>query len=318
MLTLKKVKELVEAPSHAKRTPSPKMLFEEGIVLLRREFDQGSHLTVYNSGYVLFSAGKRNTVFHIHDCQGDYAYDAAEGKGDVIEEEYFENCEWHIRALFEGERKMEDNQAKCEDAGRSNVCVSYHALSEDWSEVADRTINMLEKIIENEAVHAMLAVLTDKQRDLIKGGKITAQILKAALIKLLAEMDKKKQRGKGEKSQCKKTGRQSIKSLQKSGAQITNIVVTDNNIKSFDRVARKYGIDYSLKKVEQEGKTEYLVFFKAKDVDVMTAAFKEYTSETLKKQKRESVRQKLEKVKEELSNHRQLKKEKKREQEPTR
>lgn len=65
MLTLKKVKELVEAPSHSKRTPSPKMLFEEGIVLLRREFDQGSHLTVYNSGYVLFSAGKRNTVFHI-------------------------------------------------------------------------------------------------------------------------------------------------------------------------------------------------------------------------------------------------------------
>lgn len=153
----------------------------------------------------------------------------------------------------------------------------------------------------------------------IKGGKITAQILKAALIKLLAEMDKKKkQRGQGEKSQCKKTGRQSIKSLQKSGAQITNIVVTDNNIKSFDRVARKYGIDYSLKKVEQEGKSEYLVFFKAKDVDVMTAAFKEYTSETMKKQKRESVRQKLEKVKEELSNHRQLKKEKKREQEPIR
>ena len=42
----------------------------------------------------------------------------------------------------------------------------------------------------------------------IKGGKITAQILKAALIKLLAEMDKKKQRGKGEKNQCRKTGRQ--------------------------------------------------------------------------------------------------------------
>ena len=123
----------------------------------------------------------------------------------------------------------------------------------------------------------------------IKGGKITAQILKAALIKLLAEMDKKKQQRKGEKGQCKK-------------------LVTDNNIKSFDRVARKYGIDYSLKKVEQEGKSEYLVFFKAKDVDVMTVAFKEYTSETLKKQKRESVRQKLEKVKEELSNHRQLKK----------
>ena len=153
----------------------------------------------------------------------------------------------------------------------------------------------------------------------IKGGKISAQLLKAALTKLLSEIEKKKQQSKkmGGQNRCKR-GKQSIKSLQQSGAQLTNIVVTDNNIKSFDRVARKYGIDYSLKKVEQEGKSEYLVFFKAKDVDIMTAAFKEYTNETMKKQKRESVRQKLEKVKEELSNHRQLKKEKKREQEPIR
>ena len=149
--------------------------------------------------------------------------------------------------------------------------------------------------------------------------KISAQLLKAALTKLLSEIEKKKQQSKkmGGQNRCKR-GKQSIKSLQQSVAQLTNIVVTDNNIKSFDRVARKYGIDYSLKKVEQEGKTEYLVLYKAKDVDVMTAAFKEDASETLKKQKRESVRQKLEKVKEELSNHRQLKKEKKREQEPIR
>lgn len=136
MLTLKKVKELVEAPSHAKRTPSPKMLFEEGIVLLRREFDQGSHLTVYNSGYVLFSAGKRNTVFHIHDCCGDYAYDAAEGKGDVIKEEYFENCEWHIRTLFEGERKMEDMpRVRLQDEGGRTVqrYVKDYRITQDMA-----------------------------------------------------------------------------------------------------------------------------------------------------------------------------------------
>ncbi len=75
----------------------------------------------------------------------------------------------------------------------------------------------------------------------IKGGKITAQILKAALLKLLSKMEKKKQQAKGEKSQCEKSGKQSIKSLQKSGAQITNIVVTDNNIKSFDRFAAQCG-----------------------------------------------------------------------------
>ena len=51
MLTLKKVKELVNAPVHTKRVPSPKVLLEEGLILLRKEFEHGSHLTVYNSGY---------------------------------------------------------------------------------------------------------------------------------------------------------------------------------------------------------------------------------------------------------------------------
>ena len=144
MLTLKKVKEMVKAPVHTKRVPSPKVLLEDGRILLRKEFEHDSHLTLYHSGYVWFSTGKRNTVFHIHDCRGDYAYDAAEGKGDVIEEEYFENCEWHIRALFEGERRVEESQQKCEGVGQTKVCVSYHAVAEDWGEMADSEINVLD------------------------------------------------------------------------------------------------------------------------------------------------------------------------------
>lgn len=64
MLTLKKVKEMVKAPAHTKRVPSPKVLLEEGRIFLRKEFEHGSHLTLYHNGYVWFSAGKRNTVFH--------------------------------------------------------------------------------------------------------------------------------------------------------------------------------------------------------------------------------------------------------------
>ena len=118
----------------------------------------------------------------------------------------------------------------------------------------------------------------------IKGGKISAQLLKAALTKLLSEIEKKKQQSKkmGGQNRCKR-GKQSIKSLQQSGAQLTNIVVTDNNIKSFDRVARKYGIDYSLKKAEKEGKTEYLVFFKAKDTDAITRILQDYSAKQVKK-----------------------------------
>ena len=51
MLTLKKVKEMVKAPAHTKRVPSPKVLLEEGRIFLRKEFEHGSHLTLYHSGY---------------------------------------------------------------------------------------------------------------------------------------------------------------------------------------------------------------------------------------------------------------------------
>ena len=51
MLTLKKVKEMVKAPVHTKRVPSPKVLLEDGRILLRKEFEHDSHLTLYHSGY---------------------------------------------------------------------------------------------------------------------------------------------------------------------------------------------------------------------------------------------------------------------------
>ena len=61
-------------------------------------------------------------------------------------------------------------------------------------------------------------------------------------------------------------------------------------------VARKYSIDYSLKKDKSVDPPKYLVFFRAKDVDVMTAAFKEYTGVALKKSRKVSIRKRLQKA----------------------
>ncbi len=57
--------------------------------------------------------------------------------------------------------KMEDNQAKCEGAGRSRCVRVLPRIIRGLSEIADRTIIYVGKDYENEAVHAMLAVLTD-------------------------------------------------------------------------------------------------------------------------------------------------------------
>lgn len=149
----------------------------------------------------------------------------------------------------------------------------------------------------------------------IKGGKITADILKAALRKYLQEMEKEKAKSqqkaqvkKEQKSQVVKRGKQSIKSMLDKGSELSNIEITDNNIRSFERVARKYGIDYSLKRDKSTDPPKYLVFFRAKDADVMTAAFKEYSGITLQKSKRKSIKLRLQKAIEKAAKHREREK----------
>ena len=81
--------------------------------------------------------------------------------------------------------------------------------------------------------------------------------------------------------------------------------MTDGNIKSFEHTARKYGIDYALKKDTSEQPPRYLVFFKGRDVDVMTQAFKEFSARTIKQKEKPSLRQKLSRQKEQSkSQHR--------------
>ena len=61
----------------------------------------------------------------------------------------------------------------------------------------------------------------------------------------------------------------------------------------YKRQANKYGIDYALKKDTSEQPPRYRVFFKGRDVDVMTQAFKEFSAKTVKQKEKQSLKQKL-------------------------
>ena len=155
----------------------------------------------------------------------------------------------------------------------------------------------------------------------IRCGKVTASLLKAAMKKALAKMEQEKQKLQGQKQPKQdKTyrGKQSMDKLMKQNVQLSNIEITDGNIKSFERVAKKYSIDFSLKKDVNADPPRYYVFFKARDADVMTAAFKEYTGQSLNKDKKPSVRKKLQQaISKSLKKHRELEKTKGKEKEPS-
>lgn len=125
---------------------------------------------------------------------------------------------------------------------------------------------------------------------------MTANVLKSAISKYLAYRKEKARQGP-----VKPCGKQSVKQLVGQDQGVTNIEITDNNIKGFERIARKYGVDFALKKDKTGETPKYLVFFKARDADALTAAFKEFTAKTDRKKERPSVLQKLHKFKELLA-----------------
>lgn len=96
-------------------------------------------------------------------------------------------------------------------------------------------------------------------------------------------------------------GKQTVKQLVGQNQGVANIEITDSNIKDFERVARKYGVDFALKKDRSGDIPKYLVFFKARDGDALTAAFKEYTAKTERRKERPSVLQTLRRLKEQAA-----------------
>ena len=125
---------------------------------------------------------------------------------------------------------------------------------------------------------------------IISTAKLTGRALKAAMAKFLAYQKEVKARAGPD---VRPKGKQTVKALVGQNQGVANIEIDDKNIKDFDRVARKYGVDYAVKKDRTTSPPKYLVFFKARDADALTAAFKEYTADTVKKRSRPSIIQKL-------------------------
>ena len=83
---------------------------------------------------------------------------------------------------------------------------------------------------------------------------------------------------------------------------MSNIELTDPGIRDFDRVARKYGVDYAIKRDRSSNPPRFLIFFKSRDADALTTAFQEYTARKVKKAERPSVLEKLEQFKDMVKN----------------
>ena len=127
----------------------------------------------------------------------------------------------------------------------------------------------------------------------MKTGKLTAQVLQAALKKYLQHRAKSKN--------TLHHSQQSLKQLKKHGVALSNIEITEANIGACKPCAKKYGVDFTLRKDKTTQPPHYVVIFKSKDADNLEQAFREFTAKTLSKDQRPSIRKVLSAVKQKVA-----------------
>lgn len=129
--------------------------------------------------------------------------------------------------------------------------------------------------------------------------RLTGRILADMMRSYLNHRRQKSQQKQPEQPKVKQ-GKTTLRKLQQRGDSLSTIEITDQNIKSFERVAKKYGVTFSLKKDPTQTPPKYIVFFRGRDVDVITQAFREYSTTELAKanpaKKKPSIRERLAKA----------------------
>lgn len=126
----------------------------------------------------------------------------------------------------------------------------------------------------------------------VKASKLTARGLAYVLQGLGRKIQKER------RAHQTPHGRQSIKQLLGQCPNAQNMDLSDTKL--FDRVARKWNVDYAF---YQTGPGKYLLYFKPQQADALTGCFAEYSKRVLKRDKsrpapiREQARQAAEQVK---------------------
>lgn len=123
----------------------------------------------------------------------------------------------------------------------------------------------------------------------VNGTKFTGRMLKAAVAKFMAYRRSRK----AVKVSVHPKGKQSVKQLTQQGQGVNTMEIDDANLRQFERIARKYGVDYAVRWDTSADTPRFLVFFKARDADAISAAFKEFLNTKERKSERPSLLQKL-------------------------
>ena len=162
MLTLKELKKIVKVADVEKRIPSVKSLKEHKVVV-KEMINADTTISVYDHGYVLYTAGNQSTVFPLHSCD-DYEYVSVTGDNKEFNKEFFDNENWYIRLLMEAEDRMAYSQSKI---STNHGVFSNSDVTDDAEIMRGSSKDFVDDVIDREILNALIIELTERQKTVL-------------------------------------------------------------------------------------------------------------------------------------------------------
>ena len=162
MLTLKELKKIVKVADVEKRIPSVKSLKEHKVVV-KEMINADTTISVYDHGYVLYTAGNQSTVFPLHSCD-DYEYVSVTGDNKEFNKEFFDNENWYILLLMEAEDRMAYSQSKI---STNHGVFSNSDVTDDAEIMRGSSKDFVDDVIDREILHALIKELTERQKTVL-------------------------------------------------------------------------------------------------------------------------------------------------------
>ena len=159
MLTLKELKKIVKVADVEKRIPSVKSLKEHKVVV-KEMINADTTISVYDHGYVLYTAGNQSTVFPLHSCD-DYEYVSVTGDNKEFNKEFFDNENWYIRLLMEAEDRMAYSQSKI---STNHGVFSNSDVTDDAEIMRGSSKDFVDDVIDREILNTLIKELTERQK----------------------------------------------------------------------------------------------------------------------------------------------------------
>lgn len=165
-LTVRQLREMAGS-SKGHKTPTAKQLRDSGEELVAfREIGGDGSLSVYSSGYAIYSNGSGTTVVSLGEC-GEYTYRFLDGEDGIPTESRFvlDDEDWSVAIALVGEERIKENLMN-----RKGDRKGGRELDDNWEHirVEEEAPDVLEAVIRKEMVSELLGCLTGRQREVVE------------------------------------------------------------------------------------------------------------------------------------------------------